>query len=159
MPIPAFAGGHLPVGRHVASDVEVAERFVEQIPRSATRSDQWRDFLRARASLEWRFDVRHVWIGGSFASETLHPRDIDLTVFIDERTISSPQEIQAADQRLRQMFPLVDAALTLWGPVDHPELYFRNRGYWDHHWQLTRSAEGDPWDRQSATRGYLEVRP
>ncbi|MFJ9819346.1 DUF6932 family protein [Streptomyces sp. NPDC101151] len=160
------------------------ERFGE----STTRNQIWDGFEAYMARffhLEEHFGdilngeplIHRVWLGGSFVSSRVNPRNADLTVFVNDtaaQTIKGKPKagwmtraftrihtekdyfLSALEVRyrpIRSVFQL--------GELEHTELeYLRQRGAWDDWWQRCRPVgEKDAPTLESAEprRGYLEV--
>jgi len=132
--------------------------------------DELRTFT---ATFQDVFNIRSIWIGGSFLTEKPSPGDIDATVLVDGATIN--QLIQAKDPRvfyldppvlrkfLKQNALRIDAYFLTWNPsiTGNPSsVYYQERGYWDDWWQ--RQRQGRKKDNPDITwtvprQGYLEV--
>ncbi|MFF2383100.1 DUF6932 family protein [Streptomyces sp. NPDC058108] len=121
--------------------------------------------------------VHCVWLGGSFVSSRLDPRNADLTVFInDEAALAikgkprSGWMTKAFTRIHTERKYLLSALEVRYHPIssvfdldvlEHPQLeYLRQRGAWDDWWQRCRPAgQKDAPTLESAVpkRGYLEV--
>ncbi|KXI19309.1 hypothetical protein HMPREF3227_00605 [Corynebacterium sp. CMW7794] len=135
--------------------------------------DELRTFT---ATFQNVFNIRSIWIGGSFLTTKPSPGDIDVTVLVDGATIN--QLIQACDPRvsfldqavlrefLKQNALRIDAYFLPWNPLitgkpsEDTNVYNQQRGYWDDWWQ--RQRQGRKMDNPDLTwtaprQGYLEV--
>ncbi len=119
-----------------------------------------------------------MWIGGSFASTKLDPRNIDVTLFIDVeqrnklsglegsgklRKLMKSRDRIARNYGVSPMFVDYRAVANVFQPdqmTTEDRDYFLGRGIWDDWWQRTRSSDDQPPTHESAAsrRGYLEVR-
>ncbi|MGC5249617.1 DUF6932 family protein [Gordonia sp. DT219] len=178
--------GHLPPGRYRATLNEVYDRFVahEDFAESTTRQDRFQDlsdYLGAWRQVESTTKtalLRSLWLAGSFVSNKLNPKDIDLTPIIDGviadeikglpgsggvRKLSSDRMYVKKTFRI-EPFPI------RWHPIVHPfesELdlevgeaaYLSDRGMMDDWWQRCRVGDEDvpTLEGCEARRGYLEV--
>lgn len=181
------AEGFLPVGRYAARLQEIQDSFVShtRFKNSATRPQLWEGFelyLATWAGAEDRLGVpgllHRVWMGGSFASSTLDPGDVDLTVMVDDELRQSCRgkpgagilrDLVGDRTRIRQTFGVEPFELR-WRPVtsvfDLGRLTPEERDY-----LLARGAHEDLWERvrpagskgplrpedARAARGFLEV--
>ena len=186
--------GHLPPGRFTLS-MEEAEEFLVAAPRfaaSMTRPALWskfQDFLYLFVRLQDTYLelldgielVHGVWLGGSFASAKLDPRNIDATVLVDERAEQalkghpgSKWLTEAFKSRkamldrfdvspMRVGYRPVASVFKLRDMTQEDRTYFLDRGRWDDWWQRCRlpGEVGSPPSEASAApmRGYVEVRP
>ncbi|WP_344176337.1 DUF6932 family protein [Kribbella lupini] len=154
---------------------------------SSTRATLWDGFERylARfAELESRYEalldgrriVEFVWLGGSFVSTRLHPRNIDLTVAINSDAPSKLFEkpgsawMSRAFDRLKCQnefgvapiqlnYRRVKSVFQSWELPSEDVAYLRERGAWDDWWQRCRldGETGPSTESAEAKRGYLEV--
>lgn len=160
------------------------ERFAD----STTRQQVWNGFERYMGrfflldehfseTLKGESLVHSVWLGGSFVSSRLNPRNADLTVFVNDAAAKSIKGksrsgwITKAFKRVHTEKEYLLSALEVrYHPIrsvfdldvlEHPELeYLRQRGAWDDWWQRCRPAgQKDAPTLESAAprRGYLEV--
>jgi hypothetical protein len=179
--------GHLPVGRYSCSPDEAHARLVTD-PRfgnSGTRSDLWLHFERYLArffALEEQYaDVlpgpllERVWLGGSFVSAKLDPRNVDATLLINQNAKNALKGKPGAGLFTRSRDSVLEefkvSPLFLnYQPVvnvfrldeleESDRTYLAARGAWDDWWQRLR-ADGEPQGPSLETcaprRGYLEV--
>ncbi|MFF7332771.1 DUF6932 family protein [Streptomyces sp. NPDC008150] len=124
--------------------------------------------------------IHRLWLGGSFVSTKLDPRNIDTTVLIDVRAERAVRG-KPGSKWLTSAFQSRDSMREKYGvsplrigyrPVAHifepqrftPEeqTYFTQREVWDDWWQRRRLADQkdrSPSEQSAApARGYLEVR-
>ncbi|RST11812.1 hypothetical protein E2C00_13105 [Streptomyces sp. WAC05374] len=192
--MPTFAvNGFLPLGRHSVSlsDAESMLVSAPQFRDSPTRQTLWDgliDYLDVFLTLEDTYAslldgtplIHRVWLGGSFVSTKLDPRNIDTTLLIDtdaERAVRGhpgskwlTTAFQSRD-RMREKYGVspVRIGYRRVARVFEPErfipeerTYFTERGVWDDWWQRCRLPDQEdrsPSERSAApARGYLEVR-
>ncbi|MGW3953412.1 DUF6932 family protein [Streptomyces sp. NPDC004752] len=192
--LPSFAAnGFLPLGRYSVS-LDDAESMLVRAPQfrgSATRGKLWtglHDYLERFFALEDQYlDVldgltlmHRLWLGGSFVSAKIDPRNIDVTLLIDARAEHAVRG-RPGSKWLTTAFKSRDSMKKTFGispvrvgyrPVGHvfqpermaPEerTYFMQRGVWDDWWQRCRlpdQADSSPSEESAVpARGYLEVR-
>lgn len=101
--VPDFEeNGHLPLGRFTVTMDEVYERFVLHPGFAASRTratcwdglDQylyrWQQYADRHAGvLKGRRLFRAMWLGGSFISSKMEPRNLDLTLFVDGEALDA----------------------------------------------------------------------
>ncbi|MEE1786880.1 hypothetical protein PUR71_28835 [Streptomyces sp. SP17BM10] len=185
--------GHLVRGRH-QMDIEEARDCLVDAPcfrDSGTRGQLWDGFERFLARflaleeihrdvLEGQPPLIHcVWLGGSYVSAKLDPRNIDATFFMDVEVEDALRGKEGAGwltkafkswksiQTEYGVTPLrvgYRRVATVFRPDEHSAVdqeYFRDRGRWDDWWQRRRlEPPADPRPTvESAVpvRGYLEV--
>lgn len=180
---------HLPPGRtRMAFDEAEAARVRDPMfASSSTRPGLWRglqDYLFGFAALEQRYAaeltaeplVHFLWLGGSFVSPELDPRNVDVTVCVDaenrSRLRGRPGSGWMNDAfTRRKMLPLfgVSSLEMLYHPVASvfemhklnaaERFYLQSRGAWDDWWQRCRiPGQGEPSAESAQTRrGYVEV--
>lgn len=189
--LPFRADTHLPPGRtRVAFDE--AERLLVCDPRfrgSATRAEVWSGFERYMAMfvaleqdylelLAGRPLVHYLWLGGSFVSAKLDPRNIDVTVCVDDEARALLRGRRGAGwltkafgrehvlrhykvSPLEMRYRAVPTVFQLGTLESRDRGYLEERGAWDDWWQRCRTpgAPSDEPTRESAIarRGYLEV--
>lgn len=143
---------------------------------TADRVELFDELRTFTATFQDVFNIRSIWIGGSFLTKKPSPGDIDATVLVDGATIN--QLIQARDPRasfldqavlrefLKQNALRIDAYFLPWNPLitgnpsQATDVYNQQRGYWDDWWQ--RQRQGRKTDNPDLTwtaprQGYLEV--
>lgn len=180
--------GHLPPGRFRCTVDEVFGRFVDHsdFTASVTRRQHFTrliEYLNAWSAIERKAGesiLRSIWIGGSFTSNKVDPRDLDATPVIDgpaaDRLAGKPGSgsikklTRHRDSVVREYgiepFPII------WHPVVRPfssevafsieeTEYLQDRGMLDDWWQRHRDGDSDiPTIASCETRrGYLEVIP
>ncbi|MFJ5103807.1 DUF6932 family protein [Streptomyces sp. NPDC088554] len=192
--LPSFAAnGFLPLGRYSVSVQEARAALVDapEFRDSDTRPGLWdglHDYLDHFFVLEDAHAgilngvalVHRVWLGGSFVSTKRDPRNIDVTLLIDNRAEHAVRGKPGSKwlttafksrDRMKEKFG-VSPVRVGYRPVSHvfrPELmsseersYFTERGVWDDWWQRCRlpdRADRSPSEESAApARGYLEVR-
>ncbi|MGI5356371.1 DUF6932 family protein [Streptomyces sp. CA-252508] len=162
--MPAFAvNGFLPLGRHSVSlgDAESMLVSAPQFRDSPTRRTLWDgliSYLDVFLALEDTYEgllngiplIHRVWLGGSFVSTKLDPRNIDTTLLIDTDAERSVRGHRVAHVFEPERF------------TPEERTYFTERGVWDDWWQRCRLPDQEdrsPSERSAApARGYLEVR-
>lgn len=164
-----------------------AQQFLVHNPvfsASKTRAGLWENleqFLDQYLFLDDKYNaggrlLDRMWLGGSFASDRVDPRNVDLTLFLDSEVQDSIKGNEGASlfKRSRGSFQRqfsVSPLVVPYRPVVHvfqmdqiddlDRDYLADRGRWDDWWQRLRS--GDPSDLSPtvatcrARRGYLEV--
>ncbi|MFE1872376.1 DUF6932 family protein [Streptomyces sp. NPDC059496] len=192
--VPTFAAnGFPPPGRHSVSLGEAESMLVRgpEFQESATRTALWEgliSYIDRFLTLEGAYAealngmplIHRMWLGGSFVSTKLDPRNVDTTLLIDtdaERAVRGrpgskwlTTAFQSRD-RMREKFGVspVRIGYRRVAHVFQPEsftpderTYFTERGVWDDWWQrcrLSDQADRTPSERSAApARGYLEVR-
>src|SRR5690349_11648900 len=90
--------GHLPVGRYSCSPDEAQQRLVTdaRFGNSVTRAELWGHFegyLAQFFALEDKYAefleeqlLERVWLGGSFVSAKLDPRNVDATLLLNQES-------------------------------------------------------------------------
>ena len=160
--IPAFeADGTLPLGRHVATAVEVEQRFVQPFPQSVRRPALYADWRMRRTQIAALTAIEMEWLDGSFTTAKNDPGDIDLVTFVsldayNQLSIADRQKLfELAQARAKLLFGC-DGYLVVVFPRNHPweENYLRNRGYWDRQWSYTRPGSAG----LEIEKGYVDVR-
>ncbi len=76
-------GNAKPYGLTKLTYEECREYFVDAFPDSETRDKNWEQFLEFHKDIEdvSKFSVKH-WIDGSFVTNKLSPKDIDVVSFV-----------------------------------------------------------------------------
>ena len=82
----------LPPGRWALTAAELHRLAVEAFPESRTRRDLWDRFKRTRTVL--RHVAREIWVGGSFVSTKLNPKDIDLLALLWSDRLHVPRHVK-----------------------------------------------------------------
>lgn len=182
---------HLPPGRTRLTWVEAETLLVHSslFTGSSTRQDLWTGLTRYLCrffDLQARYDsvfdgaplVHFLWLGGSFASKKLDPRQIDVSIALDAgarralagRVGAGWLSDAFCRSRCEEKFG-VSALEVPYVAVPSPfrsdqlgidaQNYLRERGAWDDWWQRTRlpgMADCAPSvDTAKTVRGYLEV--
>jgi hypothetical protein len=187
MPLFDKVTGHLPVGRYSCSpeDAEAALVSDARFANSQTRRDLWNHFERYLArffSLEDTYaDVlpvpllERVWLGGSFVSAKLDPRNVDATLLINQEAknalkgrpgagiFTRSRDSVVAEYKVSPLFlnykPVVHV-FQLDQLEESDKTYLAERGAWDDWWQRLRAdgeKAGPSLDTCAPRRGYLEV--
>lgn len=181
--------GHLPPGRFRVTFDEAKRALVSDplFSGSTSRARLWdglERYLVRFAALEDLYASRltddpllhYLWLGGSFASAEVSPRNIDVTVCVDaenrsrlrgvpgggwmndafrRQAILTKYELSPLEMKYRAV-PSVFQLDRLGGD---DLTYLRSRGGWDDWWQRCRTpGEGSPSVASAAARrGYLAV--
>jgi hypothetical protein len=155
---------------------------------SATREQIWDGFERYMGRffilddhfsdvLQGESLVHSVWLGGSFVSSRVDPRNADVTVFVNDAAATAIKGKPRAGWMTRAFTRvhtereyLLSALEVRYRPVrsvfdldelEHTELeYLRQRGAWDDWWQRCRPAgakDAPTLESAAPRRGYLEV--
>lgn len=179
--------GHLPVGRYSCSPEEAHTQLVEapRFNNSQTRADLWENFERYLSRffhLEEKYAgilpvplLDRVWLGGSFVSAKLDPRNVDATLLINSAAkdalrgkpgvglFTKSRDSVLAEYKVSRLFlnyePVVHV-FRLNEMEDSERNYLAGRGAWDDWWQRRRNdgdPEGPTVDTCPPRRGYLEV--
>ncbi|MDP9936833.1 hypothetical protein J2T11_003201 [Paenarthrobacter nicotinovorans] len=187
MPTFDVESGHLPVGRYSCSPEDARAALVED-PRfqtSQTRADIWSNFERYLSlffALEEKYAdvlpmplIDRIWLGGSFVSAKLDPRNVDATLHINraakEALKGKPGVGVFARSRGSVLEEFKVSRLFLdYEPVVHvfrldqleesQRSYLAGRGAWDDWWQRRRGdgeREAPTLETCPPRRGYLEV--
>lgn len=95
MPIKYSERGYLdPPERQELSLQEFKPHFVEAFPKSETRKRLYDGYLRYTKDFRQDITTEIVqWIGGSFSSKKLNPRDIDVVTIISSETFEQKSEL------------------------------------------------------------------
>nr|WP_138733093.1 hypothetical protein [Modestobacter excelsi] len=142
---------------------------------SASRQSIWAQWHEAAAALRAVVPVCAAWVGGSFLSQEMEPKDIDCVWIVDEGLLDEVRQDPDARQYIslfangliRRDDMRVDCRIMHWRPRPGIEMedardqdYAMWRGYWDDFWQRVRNGpEGAPRTRAETLprRGYVEV--
>lgn len=186
--IPALLpDGHLPVGRHRCTLDEVEEAFVDAdwAATDGQRRVLFDNLLRYLESWEAVHDeldeqlLEHLWIGGSFASCTPNPSDIDVSPLLDGQALARVSGRKGSghvkalfEQRAKvrtefgvEPFAIVRQPFTTFNPrklATDEHTYVTARGIFDDFWQrrATELPAGAMLEEDAVPRrGYLEVDP
>ncbi|WP_434450088.1 DUF6932 family protein [Lentzea sp. E54] len=182
---------HLPPGRFRLSWDEARELLVDNplFAGSQSRSELWRGLTRYIArffELQDRYEdlldgrqlALFVWIGGSFASKKVDPRQLDLSIAIDvlaRRALAKQPGVGWLNEATNRshcvknygVSPIEIPFVVVPSPFRSDQLgldeqsYLRERGAWDDWWQRIRTpgvVNCPPSEETAGTaRGYLEV--
>ena len=185
MPVPPLVGGALPLGRYQCTQQEIEAFFVNDPSFAASKSRRviWQHWETGLGLLMNAVTVHSAWIGGSFVTEKLTPRDIDVAFIVSEedRAARGPADrkvIESFIHRVRDPLKsgfipahglLVDSYVIDWSPhhlrPDNTRSplyddYAADHGYWDDWWSRIRvTPKRQPPVREDALpkRGCLEV--
>jgi hypothetical protein len=179
--------GHLPVGRYSCTPEEAQDQLVAdpRFANSRTRAELWRNlekYLAQFFALEDKYaDVLpaplldRVWLGGSFVSAKLDPRNVDATLIVNQEArtalrgkpgvglFARSRDSVLAEYKVSRLFlnyePVVHV-FRLNEMEDSERNYLAGRGAWDDWWQRRRGdgkPEGPTVETCAPRRGYLEV--
>jgi hypothetical protein len=161
------ADGLLPPGRHVATLVEVEERFITAFSTSNSRTALWAGYLSHRAALTALVPVEAQWLDGSFVTAVNDPGDVDVVSIFDS------SQFNALDPATRMAVgPLVaGGGSKVFGchsffiasvPGAHAQFpdYLKRRASWDHLWSVINQKHPEYADARFATmtKGYVEIK-
>lgn len=179
--------GHLPVGRYSCSPEEARAALVEdpRFKNSQTRADIWANFERYLAlffALEDRYAeelpvplLDRVWLGGSFVSAKLDPRNVDATLHINQAAkdaikgrpgsgiFARSRDSVLEEYKVSRLFLNYEPVVHVFRLNELEESqrnYLAGRGAWDDWWQRCRGdgeREGPTLETCPPRRGYLEV--
>ena len=96
------------------------------------------------------------WIGGSFSTKTLNPRDIDLVTIIAHETFAEKYElIEEKFRKSAKQSYGVDAYIVASYPEEHKKypIYQGNLVYWDNQFSKTRKNRAG----KRFKRGYVQI--
>lgn len=170
--IPAFdSGGTLPIGRFSCDLTEAKAALVDdrEFEESSSRETLWALFENAINKIgNIRCKIPSVFLSGSFVTNRVDPKDIDVAFVIDFSKIQSDKTVGSLNQIFKVFHEdgYVDGYYIPWHPIGNSTLdpissaYFRERGKWDDFWQRNvAKVDRDPFQRHHAfpKRGYLEV--
>jgi hypothetical protein len=187
MPTFDLESGHLPLGRFSCSPEDARAVLVEdpRFKNSQTRAEIWKNFERYLAlffALEEKYaDVLpmplldRMWLGGSFVSAKLDPRNVDATLHINQAAkeaikgkpgagiFTRSRESVLEEYKVSRLFldyePVVHV-FRLDQMEESQKNYLAGRGAWDDWWQRRRGAgerEAPTLETCPPRRGYLEV--
>jgi hypothetical protein len=158
MPIRYTDKGYLdPPERQELSLEEFKEHFVEAFPKSKTREKLYNGYLRYTEDFREEITADIIqWIGGSFSSKKLNPRDIDVVTIIPSETFGQKSEL--IEKRFRKSAKSVygvDAYIVSSYPEEHEKypLYHGNLVYWDNQFTKTRKNRAG----KRFQRGYVQI--
>lgn len=134
MPIKYTDRGYIdPPERQELSLEEFREHFVEAFPKSETREKLYNGYLRYTKDFREEITTAIIqWIGGSFSSNKLNPRDIDVVTIIPSETFEEKSElIERKFRKSAKSVYGVDAYIVSSYPEEHEKypLYHGNLGY------------------------------
>ena len=143
MPIKFGGRGYIePPERVELSIKEFEEYFVDNFPKSSTRKQLFQGYKKYTEAFksEITTDIIH-WVGGSFTTTKLNPRDIDVVTIISHETFDKKHEL--IDKKFRKTAKSkygVDAYIIGSYPEEHDkyELFRGNLVYWDSQFSKTR---------------------
>jgi hypothetical protein len=188
------SSGFLPIGRHTATFGEVEGDFVAspRFAQSSTRASLWANLRTYLATWNSVWDelsaqrpdlaidrwLHALWLGGSFISDRVDPRNIDLTLFTDGDAVAGCKGVPGAgkivklsnrDSALKhfQISPIVVQHEQIVSPFQPSQLtprqreYLMLRGGFDEWWLRARpqgAPRGAPTlETVQPARGYVEV--
>lgn len=179
--------GFLPPGRISLRPAEAYDFLVtaDRFARSTTRNELWgnfEEFLSRFVFLEEQHAgvlpgplLDRVWLGGSFVSSKLNPRNMDVTLFLHGEVRQALRGRLGAGilaksrskwEKELNISPLIvdyhpaGKIFRLDELTEHQRHYFTSRGRWDDWWQRIRleGYDAPSLETAAARRGYLEVR-
>ncbi|WP_367390841.1 hypothetical protein [Lewinella sp. LCG006] len=158
MPIKYTDRGYIdPPERQELSLEEFREHFVEAFPKSETREKLYNGYLRYTKDFREEITTAIIqWIGGSFSSNKLNPRDIDVVTIIPSETFEEKSElIERKFRKSAKSVYGVDAYIVSSYPEEHEKypLYHGNLVYWDNQFTQTRKNRAGKRFR----RGYVQI--
>jgi hypothetical protein len=158
MPIRYTDKGYLdPPERQELNLEEFKEHFVEAFPKSETREKLYNGYLRYTKDFREEITTDIIqWIGGSFSSTKLNPRDIDVVTIIPSETFEEKSEL--IERRFRKSAKSVygvDAYIVSSYLEEHEKypLYHGNLVYWDNQFTKTRKNRAG----KRFKRGYVQI--
>lgn len=158
MPIKYTDRGYLdPPERQELSLKEFKYHFVDAFPDSSTRKKLYEGYLRYTKDFRKEIASEVVqWIGGSFSSKKLNPRDIDMVTIMDYETFEEKYEL--IEKKFRKSAKSdygVDAYIVSSYPEEHKKypIYQGNLVYWDNQFTKTRKNRAG----KRFKRGYVQI--
>lgn len=146
-----------PPVKHELSIEEFKQFFVDQFPSSQTRRNLFEGYLRYTRDFREVITPNFIqWIGGSFTTKKIHPRDIDMLTIIAHETYEAHEYV--IENRFRRGTKDqygVDAYIIASYTNDHPKypLYNGNLVYWDNQFSKTRTNRAG----RRFKRGYVQI--
>lgn len=155
----------LPLGRYLATLDEIEAEFAPSTDQN--RSEIFTEFKKMLDLTRQAFGtVCSVWIGGSFVTSEMNPRDIDVVLIIHEDAFETACSTTIG-QFILSRFNIkhgfgekIDAFLLGVHPtntLNDRSLYLRQRGYWDQFWSKSRFEDPNDLRAMFPSAGYLEV--
>ncbi|GAB5555726.1 MAG: hypothetical protein Sapg2KO_53170 [Saprospiraceae bacterium] len=143
MPIKYTGKGYItPPERQELSLEEFYLHFVEAFPDSDTREKLFSGYFKYISDFQNEIVEDFTqWIGGSFSSKKLNPRDIDLVTILPFETFETKSElIEKKFRKSAKSVYGVDAYIVSSYPEEHQKypLFHGNLVYWDNQFTKTR---------------------
>ncbi len=136
---------------------EFKQSFVDEFYNSETRVDLYNTFEAYRIAFEEEVTSSYLfWIGGSYTTKKINPRDLDLVVFIDYAIFEEKAElIRQKYGKSSTAFDDIDSYVVAVYPEDHPKfaLYRGNYLYWYSFLTLTKKNRA----RKQFKRGIVSI--
>ncbi|MEL7119728.1 MAG: hypothetical protein AAFO07_09815 [Bacteroidota bacterium] len=158
MPIKYTPRGYLdPPNRQDLSIVEFEQYFVESFPKSQTRKELFEGFIRYNNAFQQEVTNEMIqWIGGSFTTKKLNPRDIDLVTIMPYSIFEEKSEL--IEKRFRRSAKNeygIDAYIVSAYPEEHDKhgLYRGIMVYWNNQFSKTRKNRAG----KRFKRGYVQI--
>ena len=158
MPIKFGGRGYIePPERVELSIDEFKKYFVDNFPKSQTREKLFQGYKKYTQAFRTEITKDIIqWVGGSFTTTKLNPRDIDVVTIIAHETFDEKHEL--IEKRFRKTAKSkygVDAYIVASYPEDHEKslLFQGNLVYWDNQFSKTRKNRAG----KRFKRGYVQV--
>lgn len=158
MPIKYTDNGYIdPPERQELSLEEFYLHFVEAFPDSNTREKLFSGYVSYIKDFKNEITADFIqWIGGSFSSKKLNPRDIDLVTILPFETFDKKSElIEKKFRKNAKSIYGVDAYIVSSYPEAHQKypLSHGNLVYWDNQFTKTRKNRAG----SRFKRGYVQI--
>jgi hypothetical protein len=150
--IPTFnSSGYLPEGIYQSNLTEFKDRFVNDFSNSRTRSDLFKGYVRLTKGLLNTARFEKQWIDGSYTTNKVDPRDVDLVSFVDgnDTSISTNQTYQdIVDQIMMDEYGCDSYIVPIFSDGDYRKSFYdKNIKYWKNRWGK---------DRKGQDKGFIE---
>ena len=127
--------GYLQPPKELLLDIDTfKQEFVDNFPDSETRSVIFEQFEGFNSQFQEEVtDVYLQWVGGSFTTKKLNPRDIDVVMFIEHSIFEEKENlIRSKYGKNAVFFEQIDSYVMSEYEEDHPKfaLYRGNYLYW-----------------------------
>lgn len=131
--------------------------FDLDFPNSQTRSDLMNGYIAYNQSLKKEITANFTqWIGGSYTTNKLNPKDIDLLTILPYETYDKHEQlIEKVFRKSAKLEYGLDAYFIAFYPPEHQkfEIYKGEFLYWDHQFSRTRKNRAG----KKFKRGYIQI--
>ena len=122
----------------------VEEAFVNKFVWSKTRGQLFENYLQFVFDLQRDvFPYFEQWLDGSFVTQKLNPKDIDIVTFLDYRVFKSKEEALERYWSFNMEHKKLDTYFVIEYPPDHPlhHLTLHDQTHWKNIFGATRADE------------------